>query len=307
MTRSVRAALSDRSRSAVQSRDGHRRRDHRHGVLLRVRLSRPSRSTSPSSIAARCVIAEKATIRDAYSGKRRPFTQRDLDDVFDRAARSRTAGIACWPAGSRRASRSATSATTARVPTIPNDIVPHEHRRELRGARVFGAWLNHDDSRGVNSLDMLEPQADGPAATSSTTCSTSARSSAAARCFAQRASRRQRVHLRAAAPGWLTLATLGLYMRPWMLIDYPDVPPVGRPLRRRRVRAGEVEARVSEPRVRQHAAGRCVLGARGSSSRFSDDAIRAIVEKAQYTRSARHRLHDRDAHQAPRQGAAHAG
>ena len=30
-------------------------------------------------------------------------------------------------------------------------------------------------------------------------------------------------------PGWLTLATLGLYIRPWMHIDYPDVPPsIGR-------------------------------------------------------------------------------
>ena len=34
--------------------------------------------------------------------------------------------------------------------------MPHEHRRELRGKRVFCAWLNHDDSRGINSLDMLE-------------------------------------------------------------------------------------------------------------------------------------------------------
>ena len=41
-------------------------------------------------------------------------------------------------------------------PDDPNDIHPHEHRRELRGNRVFAAWLNHDDSRGLNSLDMLE-------------------------------------------------------------------------------------------------------------------------------------------------------
>lgn len=38
-----------------------------------------------------------------------------------------------------------------------NDVFPHEDRRELRGLRVFSAWLNHDDSRGVNSLDMFVP------------------------------------------------------------------------------------------------------------------------------------------------------
>jgi hypothetical protein len=34
-----------------------------------------------------------------------------------------------------------------------NDIHPHERRRELRGLRVFAAWMNHDDARSLNSID----------------------------------------------------------------------------------------------------------------------------------------------------------
>ncbi|NJR31215.1 hypothetical protein HC762_00195 [bacterium] len=35
----------------------------------------------------------------------------------------------------------------------PNDLFPHELRRELRGYRLFAAWLNHDDSRALNTFD----------------------------------------------------------------------------------------------------------------------------------------------------------
>lgn len=34
-----------------------------------------------------------------------------------------------------------------------NDLVPHQHRRELRGLRVIAAWLNHIDSKSANSMD----------------------------------------------------------------------------------------------------------------------------------------------------------
>ncbi len=34
----------------------------------------------------------------------------------------------------------------------PNDIVPHEYRRELRGYFVFAGWLNHVDVKGTNSI-----------------------------------------------------------------------------------------------------------------------------------------------------------
>lgn len=36
----------------------------------------------------------------------------------------------------------------------PNDLIPHQHRRELRGLRVMAAWLHHFDTKDGNSLDV---------------------------------------------------------------------------------------------------------------------------------------------------------
>jgi hypothetical protein len=40
----------------------------------------------------------------------------------------------------------------------PNDTVKHQDRRELRALKVFGAWVNHFDTKMHNSLDMYVGQ-----------------------------------------------------------------------------------------------------------------------------------------------------
>jgi hypothetical protein len=43
----------------------------------------------------------------------------------------------------------------------PNDTIPHENRRELRGERLLAAWVNHWDSREANALDTFVPSVHG--------------------------------------------------------------------------------------------------------------------------------------------------
>ncbi len=43
----------------------------------------------------------------------------------------------------------------------PNDIIPHDNRRELRGGRLLAAWIDHFDAREQNSMDTW--MADTPA------------------------------------------------------------------------------------------------------------------------------------------------
>jgi hypothetical protein len=96
----------------------------------------------------------KATIRRP-SGARTKFTRDDMNAILERVARK--------PDGTYRivAGRLLPGKILGGFPydgtrpDDPNDVVPHEHRRELRALRVFGAWTNLTDLKASNTIDTL--------------------------------------------------------------------------------------------------------------------------------------------------------
>ena len=102
----------------------------------------------------RAEIDPKATVRRP-SGERTPFTRDDMDAVLVKAARNAdgTYRVAAGRALPGKILGGFRYAGTR--PDDPNDIVPHEHRRELRALRVFGAWTNLTDLKAGNTLDTL--------------------------------------------------------------------------------------------------------------------------------------------------------
>jgi hypothetical protein len=100
------------------------------------------------------LVDEKTEFVD-YRGITRKMRQSDIEGVLNRLPRDpkgRFRGIASLFLKGKPAGPFRYFGTRA---DDPNDIVPHEHRRDLRGLRVFAAWVNHNDSKSLNSLDML--------------------------------------------------------------------------------------------------------------------------------------------------------
>ena len=99
-------------------------------------------------------IDPKATFRRP-NGKRTRFTQDDMNAILERVARN--------PDGTYRiiAGRLLPGKVigpfqySGTRPDDPNDLVPHQHRRELRALGVFGAWTNLTDLKVGNTLDTL--------------------------------------------------------------------------------------------------------------------------------------------------------
>jgi hypothetical protein len=169
-------------------------------------------------------IAPDATMKDE-DGRRRPLTQMDVDDVLENAARQEDGTYRILASRNLPGRVLGPFRYYGTRPDDPNDIFPHEHRRELRGLSVFAAWLNHDEVRSTNSLDTVVSDGGRQVVRHHLLDFGSTLGSGTVKAQSRRAGNEFAWESR---PTLITMLTLGLYVRPWIKVQYPEIPAVGR-------------------------------------------------------------------------------
>jgi hypothetical protein len=107
----------------------------------------------------------------------------------------------------------------------PNDIVPHEDHRELRGLRVFYGWLNNTDAKAKNTLDTIVDENGRRFVRHYLIDFTAAMGTDGVDKKDARLGHEYFVDLK---PTAVQMATLGIYVPRWMRAHYPHLIGVGR-------------------------------------------------------------------------------
>ena len=219
------------------------------------------------------------------SGKRRAMKPKDIEDVLRRAHRSADGAYRAVAARAVPGRPLGGFRYHATRPDDPNDIVPHEHRRELRALKVFGAWTNLVDMKAGNTLDALITE-NGRGVVRhylqdvGSTFGTGA--------LGPRDYDEGYEFLYEGDLVLKRLVSLGFYLKPWQTIRYEKNDAIGR------FEGVEFEPEDWRPRVPTAA----FLRARPDDTfwaarrviAFSDEMIRAMVKTGQYSNEADARL-----------------
>lgn len=154
-----------------------------------------------------------------------------------------------------------------------NDIFPHQNRRELRGLRVFSAWLNHDEAHATNTIDTYDPEGGSNYIKHYLIDFGSTLGSGTTKPNERRGGNEYYVEW---DPILKSAYTLGFWDRPWRGIHYPKYPSIGR-----------IESDYFQPQNwKTHYPNPAFLKMENEDAfwatkivmRFSDEMIRALVQ-----------------------------
>lgn len=163
----------------------------------------------------------------------------------------------------------------------PNDIVPHEYRRELRGLHVFAAWLNHNDSRAINTLDSVVEE-DGRRFVRHYLIDFGAIIGSAS--VQPKTARDGNSYFYQFKPALAQIATLGLYVPAWARADYVRSDSIGL-INWEAFDAEEWRPNYPNPAFQNRLPDDNFWAAKKVMA-FSTEQIRAIVRTGQYSDAA---------------------
>ncbi|MBI3279192.1 MAG: hypothetical protein HYZ57_05045 [Acidobacteria bacterium] len=169
-------------------------------------------------------IDPKAEIIDR-KGRKRRFREQDIDDILAKApppAAGRYRALASFFIKGKPLDGFRYHGTRS---DDPNDVVPHERRRDLRGLYVFASWLQHTDTKSINTHDTHVTEGgasfikhyliDFGAILGSDS-------------FEPKSPRAGHVPLFSWGQLAVNIPAFGLYVPRWMRADYPHIRGVGR-------------------------------------------------------------------------------
>jgi hypothetical protein len=228
-------------------------------------------------------IDPKATLRRP-SGARTPFAKDDMNAILERVARNadgtnRVVAGRLLPGKILGGFR-----YEGTRPDDPNDVVPHEHRRELRALRVFGAWTNLTDLKAANTLDTLLTE-NGRARVKHYLQDVGSTFGMCNDLYEWDLSYE---HFYQGDPSLRRLLSFGFALSPWQTVHYVEYPSIGK-----------FEGEVFDPRTwRPQTPTTAYLELRDDDAfwaarrvaAFSDDLIRAAVHTGQYSDPAAEKL-----------------
>ena len=160
-------------------------------------------------------------------GKTRPLHEEDIDTLLNNVASDGRGG---YRAVAHRIAAEARLLGPFQLfgtrSDDPNDIFPHEHRRELRGLRVFSAWLNHVHMSTLATLDGVVARPD------TTPHLLHLLIDFIGTLGSGYGDIKSAYEGYEPAFGWMSslqnLAGMGVYSKPWMRVNYPKNRSVGR-------------------------------------------------------------------------------
>ncbi|MEO8592621.1 MAG: hypothetical protein ABI759_04795 [Candidatus Solibacter sp.] len=228
---------------------------------------------------------DKSATFDPVSGKRRPMTIHDIDPVLAKAAQNADGSYRILASRLLPGKILGGFKYFGTRPDDPNDIVPHEQRRELRALQVFGAWTNLVDIKALNTMDTLITE-NGKARVRHYLLDVGSTFGIGAN--GPREWFEGYEHLFEKDKALKRMYTMGLYLQPWQTVKYQDNQSIGL-FEGDRFDPLVWKSRVPAAALLQADDDDTFWAARRVMA-FSDDMIRALAKTGKYSDPAAEKL-----------------